>query len=176
MIGVLSFLPGWLYIRFIGQRAGAVWDEYVLNLHRLGLDEPQHLPQPPVNSEYFRPWYEGGGPTLSRHSNIYRQKFDAYYGRSVSLSGQDSRVKNGDAVPHRARHGRLRRRLDRAAVEQGLRRGSGDDFEVLGFGFLGAYLFDVQMLGAAVLPERPEAERIHQRGAARGRRVDHRRW
>src|SRR6266487_5022007 len=28
----LSFLPGWLYIRFLGQRAGALWDEYVLNL------------------------------------------------------------------------------------------------------------------------------------------------
>jgi hypothetical protein len=27
----LSFLPGWLYIRFLGQRAGALWDEYVLH-------------------------------------------------------------------------------------------------------------------------------------------------
>src|SRR5262245_19955823 len=24
----LSFLPGWMYIRFLGQRAGALWDEY----------------------------------------------------------------------------------------------------------------------------------------------------
>ena len=36
----LSFLPGWLYIRFLGQRAGALWDEYVLNLHRLRWDHP----------------------------------------------------------------------------------------------------------------------------------------
>ena len=39
-IWCLSFLPGWLYVRFLGQRAGALWDEYVLNLHRLGWDRP----------------------------------------------------------------------------------------------------------------------------------------
>ncbi|HKE77334.1 MAG TPA: hypothetical protein VKB57_27190, partial [Acidimicrobiales bacterium] len=25
---VLAFLPGWLYVRFLGQRAGALWNEY----------------------------------------------------------------------------------------------------------------------------------------------------
>jgi hypothetical protein len=39
-IWVLAFLPGWLYIRFLGQRAGALWDEYVLSLHRLAWDSP----------------------------------------------------------------------------------------------------------------------------------------
>src|ERR1700753_2741996 len=48
----LAFLPGWLYIRFLGQRAGSPWDEYVLNLHRLRWDRPRHLPEPPVNSEF----------------------------------------------------------------------------------------------------------------------------
>ena len=40
----LSFLPGWLYVRFIGMRAKALWNEYVLNLHRLGWDLPENLP------------------------------------------------------------------------------------------------------------------------------------
>src|SRR6516165_3052035 len=46
----LSFLPGWLYVRFIGMRAKALWNEYVLNLHRLGWDLPENLPEPPVTS------------------------------------------------------------------------------------------------------------------------------
>jgi hypothetical protein len=39
-----------------GQRAGALWDEYVLNLHRLRWDSPCHLPRPPVNSEFYAEW------------------------------------------------------------------------------------------------------------------------
>jgi hypothetical protein len=39
-----------------GQRAGALWDEYVLNLHRLRWDSPCHLPRPPVNSEFYAGW------------------------------------------------------------------------------------------------------------------------
>jgi len=84
----LSFLPGWLYIRFLGQRAGALWDEYVLNLHRLRWDSPRHLPKPPVNSEFYAEWLGDGGALLARQPNIYQQKFDAYYGKSVSRSGQ----------------------------------------------------------------------------------------
>src|SRR4051794_37861134 len=26
----LSFMPGWLYVRFLGQRAGALWNEFVI--------------------------------------------------------------------------------------------------------------------------------------------------
>jgi hypothetical protein len=81
-IWLLSFVPGWLYIRFLGQRADALWNEYVLNLYRLGLDEPACLPPPPAESAYvqLRGATEGG----DAKSNIYRQKFNAYYGRKVS--------------------------------------------------------------------------------------------
>lgn len=79
----LSFLPGWLYVRFLGMRAKALWNEYVLNLHRLGWDSPQHLPTPLVASDFADelPTKTDGqpGPT----DNIYRQKFEAYYGRQV---------------------------------------------------------------------------------------------
>ena len=93
----LSFLPGWLYIRFLGQRAGALWDEYVLNLHRLRWDNPRHLPKPPVNSDFYAEWLGDGGTLLAHRSNIYQQKFDAYYGKSVSRSG------HGEGAPRTTR-------------------------------------------------------------------------
>jgi hypothetical protein len=79
----LSFLPGWLYVRFLGLRAGALWDEYVLYLHRLGWDRPAHLPKPPRNSDFYQEWRDDGGERQPKQQNIYRQKFAAYYGRSI---------------------------------------------------------------------------------------------
>jgi hypothetical protein len=72
----LSFLPGWLYVRFIGMRAKALWNEYVLNLHRLGWDLPENLPEPP--------------PKVTG-DNIYQQKFEAYYGRDVPRAAMKDR-------------------------------------------------------------------------------------
>jgi hypothetical protein len=88
-VWLLSFLPGWLYVRFLGLRAGALWNEYVLNLYRLGWDEVKCLPPPPADSRYAEIPDAGAG--VSRTDNIYRQKFDAYYGREVSQhSGRSS--------------------------------------------------------------------------------------
>ena len=80
----LAFLPGWLYIRFLGQRAGALMSEYVLNLHRLGWDAPQYLPEPLETSPFHEEWRKAGGPSHASSHNIYLQKFDAYYGRSTT--------------------------------------------------------------------------------------------
>jgi hypothetical protein len=85
----LSFLPGWLYVRFLGQRAGALWTEYVLQLHRLGWDEPRYLPEPTASSEFHAEWRQGGGRRTPTQDNIYRQKFNAYYGRMVSEATPD---------------------------------------------------------------------------------------
>ena len=41
-------------MRFLDLRAKALWSEYVLNLHRLGWDLPWHLPAPPVASGFYR--------------------------------------------------------------------------------------------------------------------------
>src|SRR5215217_3180472 len=71
----LSFLPGWLYVRFLGLRAGALWDDYVLYLHRLGWDRPAHLPKPPRNSDFYLEWRDDGGERQPKEQNIYRQKF-----------------------------------------------------------------------------------------------------
>jgi hypothetical protein len=88
-VWLLSFLPGWLYVRFLGLRAGALWNEYVLNLHRLGWDDVNNLPPPPADSSYAKTPDSRVGATQT--DNIYRQKFDAYYGRQVSEhSGRNS--------------------------------------------------------------------------------------
>ena len=87
-IWLLAFVPGWLYVRFLGQRAGALWNEYVLNLYRLGVDAPKYLPPPPPESEYSAlPDADSGGDETT---NIYRQKFNAYYGRRVSSQPADA--------------------------------------------------------------------------------------
>ena len=88
-VWALSFMPGWLFVRFLDRRAGALWDEYVTHLHRLRIDEPANLPEPPVTSPYFTQWMDDGGVGRLRMRNLYREKFDAYYGRSVSRFGTD---------------------------------------------------------------------------------------
>lgn len=72
----LSFLPAWLYVRFLGMRAKVLWNEYVLNLHRLGWDNRRRLPELLIDAD------PSGGQPL-RTDNIYRQKFESYYGRQV---------------------------------------------------------------------------------------------
>lgn len=79
----LSFLPGWLYVRFLGTRAQALWSEYVLTLHRLGWDRPRHLPEPLRDSDFYAQWSKGPASRTRVRDNIYRQKFEAYYGRQM---------------------------------------------------------------------------------------------
>ena len=86
----LSFLPGWLYVRFIGMRAKALWNEYVLNLHRLGWDLPENLPEPPPASEFHDRWKQKHQSELTG-DNIYQQKFEAYYGRDVPRAAMKDR-------------------------------------------------------------------------------------
>ncbi len=92
----LAFLPGWLYVRFLGMRAQALWNEYVLTLHRLGLDRPWHLPEPPAGSDFHTAWSEGPAPSKRSKETIYRQKFEAYYGRRVPGGANTSAASAGD--------------------------------------------------------------------------------
>ena len=145
----LSFLPGWLYVRFLGQRAGALWTEFTLVLHRLGWDSPGNLPEPPTNSEFHREWTQDGGPSHRNARNIYRQKFDAYYGRSVAEDiGQHQLLgPGGYDVPGISRHRvALRaagRRPSGTPDSQRIRRRSGT---CLKYAFIGAYAFVMQSL------------------------------
>jgi hypothetical protein len=144
----LSFLPGWLYIRFLGQRAGTLWDEYVLNLHRLCWDCPRHLPEPPVNSEFHAEWEGDQGTEHSTEPNIYQEKFDAYYGKSVSRSDHGDRppVRIEALFPVFLTTAALA--VCWTAVLWSPRFASDPNgfWDVLKFGFLGGYSFILQML------------------------------
>ena len=144
----LSFLPGWLYIRFLGQRAGALWDEYVLNLHRLRWDSPRHLPKPPVNSDFYAEWLGDGGALMVHRSNIYQQKFDAYYGRSVSRSGhgEGPLVRIETLFPVFLTTAVLAVCWTAVLWSPRFTSDPASVWDVLKFGFLGAYSFILQML------------------------------
>jgi hypothetical protein len=144
----LSFLPGWLYVRFLGQRAGALWDEYVLNLHRLSWDSPGHLPAPPVNSDFYTEWLDDGGASFLDHPNIYRQKFDAYYGKSVSrgVRGDDPAVKVETLFPVFLATAVLAVCWTAVLWNPSFASHPAGFWDVLKFGFLGAYSFILQML------------------------------
>jgi hypothetical protein len=93
----LAFIPGWLFIRFVSVRSRSVWEEYVLNLHRLGIDDIRHLPQPPRNSIYWQQWKDAGGDLHPRQSSIYIQKFEAHYGKGTAAGYGDGRRLRVDA-------------------------------------------------------------------------------
>src|SRR6266487_3968540 len=142
----LAFLPGWLYVRFLDLRAKALWSEYVLNLHRLGWDLPWHLPAPPVASGFYRGWENG--PHGRPADNIYRQKFEAYYGRQITSSGPDENysVRSESLFPVFLATAVLA--VGWAAVLWDTRfvtHPSGA-WDVLKYGFLGSYAFVTSML------------------------------
>jgi hypothetical protein len=166
----LSFLPGWLFLRFVTVRASSVWDEFVLNLHRLGVDRTEHLPEPPPNSLYHRRWVARCGPDHVAEANIYREKFEAHYGKGTA---RDQRTAHDECDPAAdARDSGTRRRAQLRAdtflpvflatavfgagwvavlARPSLFAQPGTNLatstpDVLRLGFMGAYLFTLQML------------------------------
>ncbi len=146
---VMASLPGWLFLRFIVFRAGSLWNDYVLHLHRLGMDAHQNLPRPPANSSYHRLWVDGGGLALEASDNIYQQKFEAYYGKAAGPAGASGRTFLRDRSVYTVIIATAIFAVGWAAVlsGDGLFRG---DVEIpndaLRFAFLGAYSFNLQML------------------------------
>ncbi|MGB9280196.1 MAG: hypothetical protein WCB57_08975 [Pseudonocardiaceae bacterium] len=147
-IWVMSFLPGWMFVRFIGQRAGALWDEYVIYLHRLRLDEPCYLPMPPPSSKYYQEWLDAGGQWLSRQRNIYQQKFDAYYGKAISraVHEPDWRLPTGTLFPLFLATIVFAMSWTALLWPPGLSVQPSTLPDMLKYAFLGAYAFIVQML------------------------------
>jgi hypothetical protein len=144
----LAFLPCWLYIRFLGQRAGALWDEYVLNLHRLGWDWPRYLPRPTRTSHFYQEWTADGGQEQVQDRNIYRQKFNAYYGRSVAENAREDnfRIRLDTLFPVLLTAAVLAVCWAAVLWDDRFLRDPEDVWDVLKYGFLGAYVFVVQML------------------------------
>jgi hypothetical protein len=146
-VWLLSFLPGWLYVRFLGLRAGALWNEYVLNLYRLGWDDARYLPPPPKDSRFIElSGAEHGG---ARADNIYRQKFDAYYGRQVSeksAGGENFTVNVETMFPVFLCTSVLAVAWTIMLWQPAGVLDPSGPWPVLEFGFLGAYAFAVSML------------------------------
>lgn len=144
----LSFLPCWLYVRFLGQRAGALWQEYVLNLHRLAWDRPRFLPRPPRSSEFYDEWVADGGLLQPQDQSIYRQKFNAYYGRSVSDIGPDDdfRVRTEALFPIFLTAAVFATCWTAVLYDIEFVADPSSVWDVLKFAFLGAYTFIAQLL------------------------------
>ncbi len=83
---MLALLPGWLYLQFIKNKGRSLYDEYVINLFRLHIDEYANLPAPPQHTSYYKLWQERHAALgVETKDNLYRKKFEAIYGRgSVS--------------------------------------------------------------------------------------------
>jgi len=147
VVVVLASLPGWLFVRFMVFRAGSLWTEYVLNLHRLGLDEHQNLPRPPAASSYHALWNEGSGSALSSCPSIYQQKFEAYYGQAV---GPDDPSNNPLTLktlpPVLLATAVLAAGWSAVLARQPLFGPLVLPEDSLRFGFMGSYIFIVQML------------------------------
>jgi hypothetical protein len=142
----LAFLPGWLYVRFLDLRAKALWSEYVLNLHRLGWDLPWHLPAPPVASGFYERW--DAGPHDRPADNIYRQKFEAYYGRQITSSAPDENysVKSESLFPVFLATAVLAAGWAAVLWDTRFITHPSGPWDVLKYGFLGAYAFVTSML------------------------------
>jgi hypothetical protein len=146
-IWLLSFVPGWLYVRFLGLRADALWNEYVLNLYRLGLDEPEYLPPPPADSPYAR--LDGAAAGGDERSNIYRQKFNAYYGRKLSSRANTSEsfcVSVDTLFPVFLCTVTLAVAWSVILWNPAVLMAPDEPWATLEFGFLGAYTFAMSML------------------------------
>lgn len=89
---ILAFLPGWLYMQFIRFKGRSLYDEFVINLFRLRIDQDCNLPAPPQHTSYYPRWKVAhdalqAESKVKTKDNLYRRKFEAVYGRSsVSTS------------------------------------------------------------------------------------------
>jgi len=144
----LAFVPGWLYVRFLGLRAGVLWAEYVLHLHRMGWDSKANLPAPPPGSTSEGDQVNG----TAAETNVYRQKFDAYYGRrvsSVATNGSESEnftVSVETLFPIFLCTSVLAVGWAAVLWDTAFVVSPSGPWDALKFGFLGAYAFAVTML------------------------------
>lgn len=161
-VGVMAFLPGWIYLQFIRNKGVSLYDEYVLNLFRLRIDEDQNLPAPPEHTSYYKRWkaaHDQLGTTTK--DNLYRRKFEGVYGRSAvstyeTIYGKNGRILEKTETFSPVLLATLLLGLAWALVLQpepldlfGPDRDSSAidlPYEALKFGFFGSYFFIVQDL------------------------------
>ena len=88
LVFILSLIPGWLYLQFIDSKAERLYDEYVINLFRLKIDDVSTLPPPPKDSAYESEWRNAltnktHSAEIDSSENLYLKKFEAVYGAAA---------------------------------------------------------------------------------------------
>jgi hypothetical protein len=146
---LLAGFPAFLLARFVFSRVGAIWEDFVLNLYRLKMDEPRYLPEPLFASVYHQFWYEDGGPALRWADSIYERKFQVAYGAIPRATETSKMLAPGKALP--AYLATFVLAVLWTAVLWGAAPLDASARILMtpgavAFGFLGAYAFSVQML------------------------------
>ena len=144
-----SFLPSWLYLQFLATKGKTIWDEYVLALFRLGVDDCAFLPKPPVESRYYQPWREKHPePNEQEQPNTYQKKFEARFGPVGTELATGSAVLRGENLwPVAIASLLIAVGWRMVATRSNLSSvGPLDPLEPFRFGFLGAYFYVLQML------------------------------
>jgi hypothetical protein len=158
-----SLLPPWLYLQFISTKGKTLWDEYVLNLYRLHVDDYAYLPEPPSRSLFHRKWAAARKSRIDRGEkvgeSIYKKKFEGLFGTAPMESSATFAIFRGEnlwpvvvATVAIAVGWVLVVRPDTIygfTILPAGTRPSGEleiPLETLRFAFLGAYFYILQML------------------------------
>lgn len=88
-VALFASMPGLLYVQFIRFKGPSLYDEFVINLFRLRIDQYRNLPMPPKHTSYYAQW-------RAEHSklddpgtdNLYRRKFETVYGEQAVSTRQ----------------------------------------------------------------------------------------
>ena len=85
-VALFASMPGLLYVQFIRFKGPSLYDEFVINLFRLRIDQYRNLPMPPKHTSYYVQWQEEHKKLDKPGTdNLYRRKFETVYGeRAVS--------------------------------------------------------------------------------------------
>jgi hypothetical protein len=85
-VALFASMPGLLYVQFIRFKGPSLYDEFVINLFRLRIDQYRNLPMPPKHTSYYAQWQqEHKQLDKPGTDNLYRRKFETVYGeRAVS--------------------------------------------------------------------------------------------
>src|SRR6516162_1150401 len=77
---LFASMPGLLYVQFIRFKGPSLYDEFVINLFRLRIDQYRNLPMPPKHTSYYAQWDEEHSQLDEPGTdNLYRRKFETVY-------------------------------------------------------------------------------------------------
>lgn len=88
-VALFASMPGLLYVQFIRFKGPSLYDEFVINLFRLRIDQYRNLPMPPTHTSYFAQWQaEHDQLDEPGTDNLYRRKFETVYGEQAVSTRQ----------------------------------------------------------------------------------------